>query len=86
MSIEVEEMKIGCGLTKPLAREIRASLLDVLATPRMALQMFEVASNFAKLLQSAVRYIQAVKIERSMDWQKTEKTVFTVCTSTRWSR
>ena len=57
-----------------------------LVVGRSVVKMFVAASNFAQARRSAVGYIQAVKIERSMDWQKTEKTVFTVCTSTRWSR
>ena len=55
-----------------------------LVVGRSVVKMFVAASNFAQARRSAVGYIQAVKIERSMDWQKTEKTVFTVCTSTRW--
>jgi hypothetical protein len=51
----------------------------------MALQVFEEASIFAKVLPSAVGYIQAVKIEPPMNWQTTEKTALEVFTSTRWS-
>ena len=57
-----------------------------LVVGRSVVKMFVAASHFAQARPSAVGYIQAVKIERSMDWQKTERTVFTVCTSTRWSR